>query len=46
MKRVLLAIFGALAVAMALLAPAYAQSKGKVYYLVPTLLDEFQTGSV
>src|SRR3954463_10581780 len=25
---------------------AYAQSKGKVYYLVPTLLDEFQTESV
>ena len=46
MKRILLAIFGALAVAMALLSPAFAQSKGKVYYLVPTLLDEFQTGSV
>ena len=27
-------------------APAFAQSKGKIYYLVPTLLDEFQTGSV
>ena len=26
--------------------PAFAQSKGTVYYLVPTLLDEFQTGSV
>jgi ribose transport system substrate-binding protein len=25
---------------------AYAQSKGKAYYLVPTLLDEFQTESV
>ena len=24
--------------------PAFAQSKGKIYYLVPTLLDEFQTG--
>lgn len=26
--------------------PSLAQSKGKVYYLVPTLLDEFQTESV
>ena len=31
---------------MALMSPAFAQSKGKVYYMVPTLLDEFQTGSV
>ncbi|MBK8085352.1 MAG: sugar ABC transporter substrate-binding protein [Devosia sp.] len=46
MKRILLSIFGVLAVALALLAPAYAQTKGKVYYMVPTLLDEFQTGSV
>ena len=46
MKRTLLSIFGVLAVAIAMLTPAYAQSKGKVYYLVPTLLDEFQTGSV
>ncbi|WP_423066785.1 sugar ABC transporter substrate-binding protein [Devosia sp. CN2-171] len=46
MKRILLSVFGVLAVAMALLSPAYAQTKGKVYYLVPTLLDEFQTGSV
>lgn len=30
----------------ALLHPAYAQDKGMVYYMVPTLLDEFQTGSV
>ncbi|GLQ53692.1 sugar ABC transporter substrate-binding protein [Devosia nitrariae] len=30
----------------ALLNPAYAQEKGTVYYMVPTLLDEFQTGSV
>ena len=29
------------------LIPAYAQDKGMVYYMVPpTLLDEFQTGSV
>ena len=46
MKRKLLAIFGALAVALALLTPAFAQAKGKVYYMVPTLIDEFQTGSV
>jgi ribose transport system substrate-binding protein len=46
MKRILLSVFGILAVALALLSPAYAQDKGKVYYLVPTLLDEFQTGSV
>lgn len=46
MKRILLSVFGVLAVALALLTPAFAQSKGKVYYLVPTLLDEFQTGSV
>lgn len=29
-----------------MLHPAYAQDKGTVYYMVPTLLDEFQTGSV
>ncbi|MEO5805465.1 sugar ABC transporter substrate-binding protein [Devosia sp.] len=42
MKRLLLAILACIA----FLAPAYAQSKGIVYYMVPTLLDEFQTGSV
>ena len=37
MKRLLSAVFGALAlVAFALLSPAYAQSKGKIYYMVPT----------
>ncbi len=46
MKRILLSVFGILALAFATLAPAFAQSKGTVYYLVPTLLDEFQTGSV
>lgn len=46
MKRLFLSFFGALALAFAMLAPAAAQSKGTVYYLVPTLLDEFQTGSV
>ncbi len=46
MKRILLTLFGVLALAIGLVTPAFAQSKGKVYYLVPTLLDEFQTGSV
>ncbi|RVA64042.1 sugar ABC transporter substrate-binding protein, partial [Mesorhizobium sp. M7A.F.Ca.CA.001.11.2.1] len=46
MKRILLAVFGILALAFATLTPAFAQSKGIVYYMVPTLLDEFQTGSV
>ena len=46
MKRILLAILGTVALATALLSPALAQSKGKIYYMVPTLLDEFQTGSV
>ncbi len=46
MKRILLALFGVVALAMAMLTPAFAQSKGTVYYMVPTLLDEFQTGSV
>ncbi|MBX3583087.1 MAG: sugar ABC transporter substrate-binding protein [Rhizobiaceae bacterium] len=46
MKRILLSAFGVLAMAMATLMPASAETKGTVYYLVPTLLDEFQTGSV
>lgn len=46
MKRMALSAFGVLALALAMLTPAFAQSKGTVYYLVPTLLDEFQTGSV
>lgn len=32
--------------AMGVVSPAFAQSKGKIYYMVPTLLDEFQTESV
>jgi ribose transport system substrate-binding protein len=31
---------------MTAVAPAFADSKGKIYYMVPTLLDEFQTESV
>ena len=48
MKRLLSAIAGALAHAgaRAFASPAWAQSKGKIYYMVPTLLDEFQTESV
>ncbi len=32
--------------AVGLVTPAFAESKGKVFYMVPTLLDEFQTESV
>ena len=46
MRRIVLSVLGVLALAFAMLTPAFAQSKGTVYYLVPTLLDEFQTGSV
>ncbi|WP_181702668.1 sugar ABC transporter substrate-binding protein [Chthonobacter albigriseus] len=46
MKRLLLGLTTVLALIGAMLVPAAAQSKGTVYYLVPTLLDEFQTGSV
>ena len=46
MKRLFSAAFAVVALACAMLTPAFAQSKGTVYYLVPTLLDEFQTGSV
>jgi len=47
MKRLFSALLGALAIAaIAFVSPAFAQSKGKIYYMVPTLLDEFQTESV
>ena len=46
MKRLILSVLGVLAGIIMLATPAAAQSKGTVYYLVPTLLDEFQTGSV
>jgi ribose transport system substrate-binding protein len=46
MKRLILAVLGAVALAMAMMSPVFAQSKGKIYYLAPTLLDEFQTTSV
>jgi ribose transport system substrate-binding protein len=44
-RRSLLAS-AAVAVSLAAIGPAFAESKGKIYYLVPTLLDEFQTESV
>jgi ribose transport system substrate-binding protein len=38
---------GAMVIAVLTIAtPAFAQSKGTIYYMVPTLLDEFQTASV
>ena len=47
MKRLLSALLGGLAIAaVAFTSPAFADSKGKIYYMVPTLLDEFQTESV
>lgn len=39
-------LVGAVVVAATMTASAYAQDKGTIYYLVPTLLDEFQTESV
>jgi ribose transport system substrate-binding protein len=45
--RNLIRTVAAAAVALAIAAGgAVAQSKGKIVYLVPTLLDEFQTGSI
>ena len=47
MKRLLGIAFGAMALAaVSFVSPADAESKGKIVYLVPTLLDEFQTESV
>ena len=47
MKRLLRTLIGAAALlGTAIAAPAWAQSKGTIYYMVPTLLDEFQTESV
>ena len=39
MKRTIVALMGMFAMLAALVAPAFAQSKGTVYYMVPTLLD-------
>jgi ribose transport system substrate-binding protein len=48
MRKLLRAALAAVAIAMAAFTShvALAESKGKVYYMVPTLLDEFQTASV
>ncbi len=47
MKKMMATLAGAVALAAAtFMTPAFAQDKGTIYYLVPTLLDEFQTGSV
>ncbi len=44
MKRLLRSVVGALAIlAVAAVGPAWAELKGKIFYMVPTLLDEFQT---
>jgi ribose transport system substrate-binding protein len=46
MKRIVSAVLGAVFAAAATVSGATAQDKGTIYYLVPTLLDEFQTESV
>ncbi len=46
LRRTFLALSGALAVSAVGRTPAMAAMKGIVYYMVPTLLDEFQTGSI
>lgn len=43
-RRLLIASIALTALGVA--APAFAASKGTIYYMVPTLLDEFQTESV
>jgi ribose transport system substrate-binding protein len=44
LRRFLIASIAMIAIGVA--APAFAASKGTIYYMVPTLLDEFQTESV
>ncbi|MEO6607230.1 MAG: sugar ABC transporter substrate-binding protein, partial [Aestuariivirga sp.] len=44
MRRLLLASIAITAFGVA--TPTFAESKGTIYYMVPTLLDEFQTESV
>ncbi len=47
MKRLFSMLIGVMALAAVMLGgPVLAQDKGKIYYMVPTLLDEFQTESV
>ncbi len=44
LRRLLLTSIAATALGIA--TPAFSEGKGKIYYMVPTLLDEFQTESV
>ncbi|MDP2699670.1 sugar ABC transporter substrate-binding protein [Thalassospira sp.] len=46
MKRIIPGLLSVLVLGLSMLTTAMAQTKSTVYYLVPTLLDEFQTGSV
>lgn len=46
LKQIMSTLLGVLLLGIAMVTTAAAQSKGTVYYLVPTLNDEFQTGSV
>ena len=46
MRTVKGAVAGLALAALASTAAIAADAKGKIYYLVPTLLDEFQTGSI
>jgi ribose transport system substrate-binding protein len=46
MRSILKTAIGAAVAGLALASAAFAQDKGKIYYMVPTLLDEFQTESV
>lgn len=47
MRRLVPMIVSATMIAFLTIAsPAIAETKGKIYYMVPTLLDEFQTASV
>ncbi|MCB1493371.1 MAG: sugar ABC transporter substrate-binding protein, partial [Rhodobiaceae bacterium] len=39
-------VVGAAIAGLAFASSAFAQDKGTIYYMVPTLLDEFQTESV
>ncbi len=46
MTRLARTLIGAAFASAALVSPIWAQDKGTIYYMVPTLLDEFQTESV
>lgn len=46
MTKAVKALIGAAVASLTLATASFAQDKGTIYYLVPTLLDEFQTESV